>query len=172
MCRRYFESRWRWVAQSWKNANSGPPAPRHADELARCAPRRLFLLALTAEAVDLEGVAGGEVAVFAADLFFHLFDLRGKKLHRAAAAGADHVVMAAPVVLVLVAGDAVVEGDLAGQAALGQQLQGAVDGGEADARIAALDHVVQLFGGKMLVGFQKAAQNGVALAGVLQADAL
>jgi hypothetical protein len=36
--------------------------------------------------------------------------------------------MAAAVVLVLGAGDAVVEGDLAGQAALGHQLQRAVNG--------------------------------------------
>src|ERR1022692_1923067 len=105
----------------------------------RCALGWLLLLALAADAVDLESVAGGDVAVFAADLFFHLLDLRGEKLHRAAAPGADHVVMAAPVVRVLVAGDAVVEGDLAGQAAVGEELEGAVDGGEADARVGALD---------------------------------
>ncbi len=80
--------------------------------------------------------------------------------------------MAAPVVLVLVAGNAVVEGDLAGQAAVGKELEGAVDGGEADAGIGALDQLVQFFGGKMLVGFEEGAQDGIALAGVLEADAL
>jgi hypothetical protein len=53
-------------------------------------------------------VAGGEVVVFVADLLFEATDFLGKEFHRAAALGADHVVMAAAIVLVLVAGDAVV----------------------------------------------------------------
>lgn len=130
----------------------------------------LLLLALVADAVDLEGVAGGEVAVFAADLLFYFFDLRGKELDRSAAFGADHVVMAVPVVLALVTGHAVVELHLAGEAAVGQQFEGAVDGGEADTGVGALDEVVQFFGGEMLVGFQEGAQDGIALAGVLQPD--
>ena len=86
--------------------------------------------------------------------------------------GADHVVMAAAVVLVLVAGDAVVKGDFAGQAALGQQLQRAVDGGVADAGVFFLHQAVKFVGGKMVAGFEEGAQDGVALRRLLQADAL
>ena len=94
--------------------------PRRRPLQAQATPGRVFLLALAADAVNLEGIAGGDVAVFVSDLFFQLLDLRRKKLDGAATFGADHVMMAAPVVLVLVAGDAVVEGDLAGEAALGE----------------------------------------------------
>jgi hypothetical protein len=73
--------------------------------------------ALLADPVDLKSVAGGDVVVFAADLLLQLADFRGKKFDRTAALRADHVVVAAAVVLMLVAGDAVVEGDFAGQAA-------------------------------------------------------
>jgi hypothetical protein len=43
--------------------------------------------------------------------------------------------MAAPIVLVLVSGDTVVEGDFTGQSALGEQLESAIDGGVADAGV-------------------------------------
>ena len=77
--------------------------------------------------------------------------------------------MAAPVVLVLVAGDAVVEGDFAGQAALRQQFQRAVDGGVSDAGIIFLHQAVQFVGGEMVAGFEERAQNRVALGGLLVA---
>jgi hypothetical protein len=53
------------------------------------------------------------------DFLLQLLHLAGKKLHRTAALGADHVVMAAPVVLMLIPGDPIVESDLAGQSTLG-----------------------------------------------------
>jgi hypothetical protein len=65
-------------------------------------------------------MAGGGVVVAAADFQFDLIDLAGKELDRTAAFGADHVVMAATIVLVLIAGNAIVEGDFAGEAAFGQ----------------------------------------------------
>ena len=80
--------------------------------------------------------------------------------------------MAAAVVLVLVAGDAVVEGDFAGEAALGEQLQGAVDGGVADLGVFLFDQAVELVGGEVLAGCKEGLQDGVALGGVLEADAL
>jgi hypothetical protein len=66
--------------------------------------------------------------VLASDFLFDFSNLLREKFNRSSALRAHHVVMAAPVVLVLIAGNAVVEGDLAGQAALRQQLQGAIDG--------------------------------------------
>jgi hypothetical protein len=58
--------------------------------------------------------------IFAADLLLQLADFRRKELDRTAAIGANHVVMVATVVLMLVAGDAVMESNFAGQAAFRQ----------------------------------------------------
>ena len=99
-------------------------------------------------------------------------DLLGKEFHRTATTGADHMVMAAAVVLVLVAGDAIVEGNFAGQSALGQQFERAIDSGVADVGVFFLYQPVELVGGEMIAGFKKAAQNGVALSSLLQTDAL
>src|SRR4051812_7847555 len=82
------------------------------------ASRRLFATFL-ADAINLEGMPGGEVVVFAADLLLELPYFRRKELDRATAFGAHHVMVAAPVVLVLKTRDAVVEGDLAGESAIG-----------------------------------------------------
>ena len=71
--------------------------------------------------------------------------------------------MAATVVLVLVARDAVVKGNFAGQSALGQQLERAVDRGVADAGVFFLNQAVQFVSGEMVAGFQKCAQDGIAL---------
>ena len=135
------------------------------------ARRVVLFAAVFADPIDLKGVPGGEVVIFAADFLLELADLLGKELDRTATVGADHVVVTAAVVLVLVAGDAVVEGDFAGQATLGEELQSAVDGGVADARVFFLYKAMKLIGGKMVAGFKKRAQNGVALGGLLQADA-
>jgi hypothetical protein len=58
--------------------------------------------------------------IFVADLLPQLADFRGKELNRTAAIGTYHVVMAATVVLMLESGDAVVEGNFAGQPAFRQ----------------------------------------------------
>jgi hypothetical protein len=81
--------------------------------------------------------------VFAADFLFELADFLGKEFDRTPTVGADHMVMAAAVVLVLVAGDAVVEGHFAGQAALCEKFQSAVNRGVADAGIFFLHQAVQ-----------------------------
>jgi hypothetical protein len=117
-------------------------------------------------------VPRGQVFVLAAYLLLNAFDFGGKKLHRAAALGADHVMMIAPLVLVFVTRDAVVERHLAGQPTLGQQLQSAIHGGEPDALILFLDQAGQFVGGKMVARIEKSAQDGVALFRALQADAL
>ena len=75
-----------------------------------------FLSALFADAIDLESVARSDVVMLAPDLLLDLSHLLREKLYRSAAFGADHVVMAAAVVLVLVARDAIVKGHLARQA--------------------------------------------------------
>jgi hypothetical protein len=65
-------------------------------------------------------MTSGRVIVSAADFLFQLINFTGKKLHRTAALRADHVVMAAAIVLVLVARDTVVESNLARQSAFGE----------------------------------------------------
>jgi hypothetical protein len=138
-------------------------------ERTRCV---ILLAALFADPVDLKGVTGGEIVIFAADLLLELANFLREKFDRAAAIRANHVVMAAAIVLVLVTGNAVVKGDFAGQATLCQQFQGAVDRGVADAGIFFLDEAVEFVGGKMIAGFQERAQDRVALLRLLEADAL
>ena len=96
---------------------------------------RATLLTVVAEAVNLKGVASSQVMVLVPDLLLDVSHFGGEEFDRCATFGADHVVMAAAVVLVLEARNAVMEGDFAGEATTGQELQRAVDGGKSDARI-------------------------------------
>ena len=125
-----------------------------------------------ANAVDLEGMAGSEVLVFASHLAFDALDVGGEKFDRAAALGTDHVMMVAAIVLMLVAGDAIVEGDFAGQAAFGQKLQRAVYRRKADALILLAHQTVEIVRGEVVSGVEEGAQDGIALTGVLQADTM
>src|ERR1700733_10398672 len=132
----------------------------------------VLFAAIFADTVDLKAVPSCEVVILAADFLLKLADFLRKKFDRAAAIGADHMVMAAAVVLVFIAGNTVMEGDFAGQAALRQQFQRAVDGGVADAGIFFLHQAVQFVGGEMVAGFKKSMENGVALRRLLQANRL
>jgi hypothetical protein len=80
------------------------------------------------------------------------------------------VMVAAAVVLVLVARNAIVKSDFAGQAAFGQQFQSTVDSSETDARIFLLHQPVKFVGREVRAGFEKSAQDGVALRRLFQAD--
>src|SRR5690349_15908419 len=91
-----------------------------------------FLAAIFADAVNLEVVAGGVKVIFAADFFFQLVDLGREELDRGVTLRADHVVMIAAIELVLIARHAVRKRDSAGQSAFRQQLERAVNRGEAD----------------------------------------
>lgn len=130
----------------------------------------VFFGALLAEAEDLKGVARGAVMMFAADVFFDLLDFGREELDRASALGANHVVMVTPVELVFVARDTVMKCHFTCKSALGQKLQGAVDGRKADARIFLLHQAKEFVGGKVIASFDKSAEDGIALAGVFQAD--
>jgi len=128
----------------------------------------ILLATVFADPINLKRVSRSEVVILAADLLLEFADFLREKFHRTAALGADHVVMAATVVLMFVAGDAVVKGDFAGQATLGEKFQRAVDRGVADARIFFLDQAVQFVGGEVVASFEKSAQNCVALASLLE----
>src|SRR5450755_4890967 len=132
----------------------------------------MFPAALLAYAINLKRVPRGEVVVLAPDFFFQLAHFLGEELHRASAIGANHMVMAAPVVLMLVTRDAVMKRDLAGQAALRQQFQRAVDRGIADAGVFFLHQSVQFVGREMIPSFKESPQNRVALRRLLQPHTL
>ena len=130
----------------------------------------MVLSAIFANAVDLKRMARGEVVISAADFLFELADFLRKKFDRTAAIGTDHVVMAASIVLMFVAGDAIVKRDLARQAALREELQGAVNRGVPDASIFFLDQAMEFVGREMIAGFKKGVEYHIALRSLLQAD--
>ena len=129
-------------------------------------------LALLAGSVYLEGVASRAVMMLAPDFLLELADFGREEFDRTAAHRAHHVVMAAPVVLVFVASNSVVEGYLAGKAAFGKKLQGAINGSKADFGIFPANQSEELVGREMFARFQKSVEDGVALGSVLKADAL
>src|SRR2546423_1675562 len=84
----------------------------------RGSPRTVSLPAtLLADAIDLKGVPRGRVMMFPADLLFQFVHFGTEELDRATALRADHVMVAAPIELMFVAGDAVVKRDRARQSA-------------------------------------------------------
>ncbi len=104
-------------------------------------------------------MARGFVLIAAADFLLKMVHFRGKELDGTAALRANHVMVAAAVVLMLVAGDAIVKSDFAGQATLGQKLERPVNRRKPDALVLLLDQAVQFLYGKMLAGFEKCLQN-------------
>ena len=133
--------------------------------------RLVLLAAVLANSVDLEGMTGRQEVIFAADFLLQLIDFGGEKLNRTSAIGAHHVVMATPVVLMFVAGDAIVESDFAGQTALGQELKSAVDGGVSDAGVFLLDQTMEFVGREVVASLKKSTQDSVALGGLFKANA-
>src|ERR1035437_7747064 len=123
----------------------------------------LFLLASLAYTVDLESVARRQVLVLAANFLLNAFDVAREELHRAAAFGANHVMMVAAIVLLFITGHAVIESNFAGQPALGQQLQSPIDSGKSDALVVFLDQPIQFVGGEVVMCVAKRAQDDTPL---------
>jgi hypothetical protein len=126
---------------------------------------------LFANAVDLKRMSSGYKVVFTSDLLFELSHFRRKKFHRRAAFRAHHVVMAAPIVLVFVARNAVMKRNFAGQSTIGQEFERPVNGGESDMRVFFLDELAEFVGREMLARLEERPQNGAALFSLLQPDA-
>jgi hypothetical protein len=110
--------------------------------------------------------------VSVSNLLLETIDLGREKFYRTATPGADHVMVAAAVVLVLVAGNSIMKSDFAGQAAFRQQFQGAVNRGETNAGIFLLHQPVQFVSREVLAGFEEGSQDGIALRRMFQADPL
>ncbi len=128
--------------------------------------------AIFANTVNLECVAGGQIVISAADFLLKLSNFLRKEFDRTAAFRADHVVMAAAVVLMLIARNAVVKSNFGSEAAFGKKLQRAIDSGVADPGVLFLDETVKFVGRKMVPGLEKSAENRVALRRLLKADLL
>ncbi len=133
---------------------------------------RISLAAFLANTIDLKGVAGGRIMVPAPDLLLKVIHFSREKFHRTAALRANHMMMAAPVVLVLVPSNAVMKRDFAGQAAFGQQFERAINRSKADAAILFLHETVQFIGRKVIPGFEKGAQDRVPLGRLLETHPL
>lgn len=133
--------------------------------------RALFLATIFADSVDLKSVAGRCVLIPATDFIFDVPYFRRKKLNRTSALRAHHVMVTAAVILVFIAGDAVVKSNLTRQSTLRQQLQSAVNRGKADAAVFFLNQAMKFVKGEMLARLEKRLQDRVALGGLLQADA-
>jgi hypothetical protein len=135
-------------------------------------PPRWFLSALIALPVDLKAVSRGDIVVLAPDVLLNLLDLRRKELYRATAISADHVVVIAAIVLVLVSRHSVVKCDFTSKTTLREQLQRSVDGGEPDLRVFLFDEPVQLICRKMISRLKERAQDRVPLLRMLESNPL
>jgi hypothetical protein len=134
-------------------------------------PRIIFFATVFADPVNLESVAGSNVAVFLSNFLFQAIHLGREEFDRTAAFGANHVMVTATIVLMLVAGDAIVKRDFTGQTALSQQLQRSVYGRKAYLWILFLHQPVQFVSREMLTSFQESAQNSIALRRMFQSYA-
>jgi hypothetical protein len=132
----------------------------------------VFPAALFTNAVDLKGMPGREIVVFAADLLFQLTDLLRKELDRTATLSANHVVMAAAVVLMFVTRNPVIKGDFTRESTVGQQLERAIHRCVSDAAIFFLHQTMQFIGRQMIPCFEERAQDRIALCGLLQPNLL
>jgi hypothetical protein len=106
----------------------------------------------------------------AAYLLLELANLLREEFHGTPALGADHVVVAAAIVLMFVASDAIVKSDFAGEPTFGEQFQRAIHSGVTDAAIFFLDEAVEFVGREVIASLEESAQDRVALSRLLQAD--
>src|SRR5437867_7041599 len=134
------------------------------DAVLAARPAPAALPARRADAVELHPVAADDEAEEAADALLQALELLAGELHDLAAALADDVVVVLLIVLHrLVTRLPVVEVALGGQAALLEQLEGAVHGRVPDARVHAPDGGVELLDGEVALGAEEDAGDVVAL---------
>jgi len=132
----------------------------------------VFVSAIFANTINLKSVASGHVMVLVPDLLFDLSNFLREKFDRRAALRTHHMMMIAPVVLMFVTRNAVVESYFAGQSAARKQLESSIDRREPDTRVSFLNQPVQFVDGKMFPGFEERPEDSVALPSLLQSDTL
>jgi len=101
--------------------------------------------------------------IFSGYILLKRFDALVLEFEDRAAFRTDQVVVMAVRDLVLVPGKPVRESSLIGQSRIGQQFQGAVDGGITDARVVFLHPEVQFFRAQVLSGIDKNLQDVITL---------
>ena len=131
-----------------------------------------FLLAFITNAVNLKAVTGCEVVVLLADILLELVEFGRKEFDRAATLRTHHMIVTATVVLMFVAGYAIVKGDFAGESTLGEELESALDGGKSDFGVLLSHLAIEFVGGKVVALLKEGLEDNVALAGQLEANAL
>lgn len=100
----------------------------------------------------------------ACHLILKVFDIGREKLDHFPTLGTDHVVVMFVVVMVFVVGLVVPEPNFSCKAGLCQQLQSAINRGQADRWIYLVNKPMQVFAGKVFLGAQKDLKDEVALA--------
>jgi hypothetical protein len=117
----------------------------------------------------LKGVTQWPKPELLADPALDVLKLGHKKLDRIAACRANHVMVRPTVQAVLVARYSIVEIDLVGETALGQELEGTINSCIADAGVALPHEPVQLLGAEMVTRGEKYVKNTVAFHTLLEA---
>jgi len=113
-------------------------------------------------------MAGDGEAVLAGGLLLALLYRGVHELDGAAASGADEMVMMLVPEGVLKIGAAASQPDLAGQPALGEELQGPMYGGDSDLRVLLPDHGIELIGAEMPFELEENPQDEFPLRAVTQ----
>lgn len=120
----------------------------------------------------MEGVASRQITMLTANLLLKSINFGRKEFDRTATLRADHMVMAAPVVLVLITRDAIVEGYFTREPTFGEQLESPIHRSESNARVFLLHKAVQFIRREVLARFQKGSQNRVPLRRLFQSHSL
>ena len=123
--------------------------------------------AFPADTEQVEFVRGDLETVFLRDFLLKFFNQRVVKFDDFAALGADHVVMMAVHVLVLVTFLSVAKVQFCRQPALGEKGEGAINGRKSYPGLVCCYQVIEFFGTDVLFTFQKNIQNRPPLTGDL-----
>jgi hypothetical protein len=126
-------------------------------------------LAGLAGSENLEAVAQGLEVKLVPDAALHFFDFGREEFNGVAARGADHVVMGPAIQAVLVTHHSILEIDIEGQPAAGEQLERSIDGGVSDGRICLLDEPMQVLGAEVIVGIKEDFEDAVSAGALLEA---
>ena len=110
--------------------------------------------------------------MLARNVLLKLACFRRKELHGCAALRTHHVMVAATVELVLVPRHSIMKRHFARQPAFGQQLERAINGGEADFGVFLSYQPEKLIGGKMVARIQERPEDSVSLLCMLQTNTL
>src|SRR6266702_5774778 len=124
--------------------------------------------AFRALSIQLQLVHLDEESVAVCHFSLKFFDGLVLELDDVAAAGADQMVVVLPLGHVLIPGLAVAKMDLIGDPRLGEQLQGAIDRGVADARVLGPQLQIELLDAHVALGGKEHIENNVPLAGRLE----